>query len=228
MDAINNLVLCSDPSLAWELCWVCSISFWTRQQWHHYDVHNFIESTMTSLWCSTILVTWHNQVQTIADLVSLWEGGVWRCEVILHQSSKHDTNRQLSVFSELTNTEYSKSLTEYITLSISLPHPSSPSLHPHSTSLILPFLPSFSSLPHPPSPPSSPFSFLSLPPPSLLQYTHTAPRDDWVVVDHGLIAPSKSSDVDHQPESGSWENEEEGDTPTLEMEVSQLSRKKFF
>lgn len=44
-----------------------------------------------------------------------------------------------------------------------------------------------------------------------------------MVVDHGLIAPSKSSDVDHQPESGSWENEEEGDTPTLEMEVSQLS-----
>ena len=53
-----------------------------------------------------------------------------------------------------------------------------------------------------------------------------------MVVDHGLIAPSKSSDVDHQPVSGSWENEEEGDTPTLEMEVSQLSnlgkRKEIF
>ena len=52
------------------------------------------------------------------------------------------------------------------------------------------------------------------------QYTHTAPRDDWVVVDHGLVAPSKSSDVDLQPESGSWEIEEDEDASTLEMEVN--------
>lgn len=50
------------------------------------------------------------------------------------------------------------------------------------------------------------------------QYTHTSPRDDWVVVDHGLVAPSKSTDIDRQ--DSSWETEEEADTPTMEVEVS--------
>lgn len=51
-----------------------------------------------------------------------------------------------------------------------------------------------------------------------VQYSHTSPRDDWIVVENGQVAPLKSSDVDNCLES-SWESEEDADTPTMELEV---------
>ncbi len=50
-----------------------------------------------------------------------------------------------------------------------------------------------------------------------MQYTDTSPHDDWIVVEHGLVAPAKSSDVDSCHDN-SWDSEE-GDGSSLEMEV---------
>ena len=44
-----------------------------------------------------------------------------------------------------------------------------------------------------------------------------SPHDDWVIVDSGVVAPAKSTDVDSCHDS-SWDSDE-GDRPTLEMEV---------
>ena len=51
-----------------------------------------------------------------------------------------------------------------------------------------------------------------------LQYSHTSPRDDWIVVENGQVAPSKTSDVDNCTDS-SWDSDEAADTPTMEIEV---------
>jgi vacuolar protein sorting-associated protein 13D len=43
-----------------------------------------------------------------------------------------------------------------------------------------------------------------------LQYTHTAPQDDWAVSDYGQVAPPRSSDVDSSGEKERDEDDEEG------------------
>ena len=43
-----------------------------------------------------------------------------------------------------------------------------------------------------------------------LQYTHTAPQDDWAVSDYGQVASPRSSDVDSSGEKERDEDEEEG------------------
>ncbi len=59
--------------------------------------------------------------------------------------------------------------------------------------------------------------------PTHTQYTHTSPYDDWVVVEHGLVAPAKSSDVDSCNDNS--RESDEGDRPTLEMEVCHVTCK---
>ena len=51
-----------------------------------------------------------------------------------------------------------------------------------------------------------------------LQYSHTTPCDDWIVVENGQVAPSKSSNVDNCQEI-SWDFDEESDSPLMELEV---------
>ena len=51
-----------------------------------------------------------------------------------------------------------------------------------------------------------------------VQYSHTSPRDDWIVVENGQVAPSKTSDVDNCLDT-SWDSDEGADTPTMELEV---------
>jgi len=49
-----------------------------------------------------------------------------------------------------------------------------------------------------------------------VQYSHTRPRDDWIVVENGQVAPSSSTDVDLRSLDDS---EEEGSQSAMEVEV---------
>ena len=51
------------------------------------------------------------------------------------------------------------------------------------------------------------------------QYTHLSPRDDWVVVEHGVTAPVRSSCVDQQSSYDDTAEEEE-DGMKIEIAVS--------
>ena len=52
-----------------------------------------------------------------------------------------------------------------------------------------------------------------------MQYSHTSPRDDWIIVENGQMAPSKTSDVDNCQDS-CWDSDEGVNTPPMEIEAS--------
>lgn len=51
------------------------------------------------------------------------------------------------------------------------------------------------------------------------QYTHLSPRDDWIVVEHGVTAPVRSSCVDQQSNYSEL-TEDEDDNTKMEISVS--------